>query len=464
MNNLDPFNKNQDYWNNWDDLEIWERINIALEKSRRRKFIFIFFIGIGLTIFFFKISYHFGNGVPIGKIENSVSTSEDNQDKSFFKTSTSNLNNFKNNKTIPGLFSNQIGEKEQKTNNTLRNSLKILRKWEPVDSNQFFNPDDPNAQANLEFKSDFIEPAKLEIFFVPYLKGNFLSTLNYCTRIKVSEKDTLLNLVFNKVNFEKSNVFMAIEESDGKKKGFSMTNKFGVLSATGVGIGKVKNSYNKLSSLDSLRATNERYLYSLNFGISLSFKYLRQFCVKLGMEWQKDVSSLTGSNINIQNYQIFYDSARVQEINGVKNYYSGYINEQRTTTEKYNVYNSYNYLHIPVGIGYDFRLRREQFNFGIETKFRITGSFKGFQYDLDKKIKSSSIMAARIDFNKLEFSDILLRLSYKRNISSNLELVSNFCTQFSLRPSVSIESTDPVGFKKSGRHYFINVGLNYLVH
>ena len=368
MNNK-KINTTEDSYEGWDDEFLWQRIEFAMNKKRKKKYFIYFVVLGGICVLSGLLFLKNSNGGKIKSISSNVNLAKDDDNKCI---QTSNATN----KPFHEIkFSQKNDPSKQLITNSLESSTKTY--------------------STVSAKKTIIEDSRIfNLNVVEYNKSQYqdideVTSPDYTnSNSKINEYESLpvfLSLITTS-DFEKKPIYSEKFSSKNpmKKSNHSYYPLF-IQYSVGIGLGQRKDKFNDQVEAQNLKHRNEKYVYSL----SQSFEFLKSIHsnvqVGIGINYLSHISNLKGYNIEVKQKLVPSDSAIFQNIGGKNYYYSGYVLNTSTTKQSFDVYNSYSSLSVPFSIYFCKSLNKNQLFFSLGSALKLVNWNKGHSYnDLGK--------------------------------------------------------------------------------
>ncbi|MBK9270645.1 MAG: hypothetical protein IPM48_03525 [Saprospiraceae bacterium] len=460
MSSERQLNEQDKFEYNWDDQEVWKNISLALDKKKRRRRFFIFFY---LSIFTILLSSIFF----VSKLD---------KERAIIHP----LNYAQSEEQ----FSQMSGEGES-----------ISLRKENVPQNIFGKNIVFNNLKNLEqmgFESEigekFTNRRNIDFLLQEQVQKSNLEEgigINHLKVVKESDSFNLEQLEFNKLDSEIINALNveSLENSEsllplvdtlnsdtfGKQIDHSVTNNHGFKKALCIqfinacGVGWRNDQFDPAINWQALRHGQEKYLYSTAHGVAVSRIFKSNFFMTSGIEIQRFISNLKGSNVSTSRVNIYSDSARVQNINGIDYYYGGTIEKTIHSTENFNVFNKYTYFLIPIKFGYFVSKNSTGISIDLGTSFLMGGQLSGYTIDTDNKIKPFSSINSPVEINKFKWTNLFSSVNFSRRLSTDLDLSLGIQFQLGIQPMAMQRVNLEKLFSFSYYNIFFSSGLIYRI-
>ncbi len=416
MNNK-KINSTEDYYEGWDDEFLWQRIEFAMNKKRKKKYFIYFVVLGGICVLSGLLFLKNSNDGKIKSISSNVNLAKDDDNKCI---QTSNATN----KPFQEIKISQRNDpSKQLITNFIESSTKT---YSTVSAKETIIGDSSIYNLNVvEYnKSQYQDIAEAT------------SSDNTNSNSKITEYECLpffLSLITTS-DFEKKPIYSEKFSSKNPMKKFSHSYyPLFIQYSGGIGLGHRKDKFNDQVDAQNLKHKNEKYIYSL----SQSFEFLKSIHsnvqVGIGINYLSHISNLKGYNIEVKQKLVPSDSAIFQNIGGTNYYYSGYVLNTSTTKQNFDVYNSYSSLSVPFSIYFCKSLNKNQLFFSLGSALKLVNWSKGYSYNDLEKIEEFENVNRKLN---LELQYLSTSLGYRYTVYPRCYL------------SIAVENYLPITYNK----------------
>ena len=416
MNNK-KINTTEDAYEGWDDEFLWQRIEFAMNKKRKKKYFIYFVVLGGICVLSGLLFLKNSNDGKIKSISSNVNLAKDDDNKCI---QTSNAIN----KTFHEIkFSQKNDSSKQITKNSLESSTKT---YSTVSAKETIIEDSSIYNLNVvEYnKSRYQDIAK--VISPDYTNSNS----------KINEYESLpvfLSLIPTS-DFEKKPIYSEkfTSKNPMKKSNHSYHPLF-IQYSVGIGLGHRKDRFDDQVEAQNLKHRNEKYVYSLSQSVEFFKSIHSNVQVGIGINYLSHISNLKGNNIEVKQKLVPSDSAIFQNIGGKNYYYSGYVLNTGTTKQSFDVYNSYSSLSVPFSIYFCKSLNKNQLFFSLGSALNVINLSKGHTYLDSGKIEEFESNNRKLN---LELQYLSTSLGYRYTVYPRCYL------------SIAVENYLPIIFNK----------------
>lgn len=418
MNNK-KINSTEDYYEGWDDEFLWQRIEFAMNKKRKKKYFIYFVILGGICVLSSLLFLKSNDNVNINYI--------------------TNIENSKNSKNEILVDCNLGNEMQSGFSRSLRISQTNDQSKQTERDSKSLSTINDKAVGTTEKVSQISRIDLVES------KGKIinlyqeLNTMNSNNEFSEIEKiPVTLSLIpspkMNKINFEE-NLFLIdklFDESCIKKSVFHNHPLF-IQYSVEIGLGHRKDKFNDQVEAQNLKHKNEKYVYSLSQSLEFLKSIHSNVQVGMGINYLSHISNLKGNNIEVKQKLVPSDSAIFQNIGGINYYYSGYVLNTSTTKQSFDVYNSYSSLSVPFSIYFYKSLNKNQLFFSLGSALKLVNLKKGYSYNDLGKIEEFESNNRKLN---LELQYLSTSLGYRYEVYPRCYL------------SIAVENYLPITYNK----------------
>jgi hypothetical protein len=458
INNI--YHDEEKHWDGWDDDQLWESINKALNRkaAKRRMFIYLPVAVLMATIGLYFILMQPGNTYNINELSKTdaeISVAHDPTDtvqQKFFENQYTEIDR-------PSELSTDNGDSEKKLYNLplVLNSTGVAKsdfsgpgiysKYQPDSISGIHDYSNKNGQNEQSFEPYSTEKSRLQS------PNKSLETrTNHFMPVDFLEKK-FFTLIFFTDNIEKLNPAILHLDYERKKH---RSSRWDIALSSGFGTGNKSNRYDESVSWQAMKNKNEKYLFSSSSSLFLKSYLSSNIYILSGIDYQRHVSNLKGVNSTIEQETIISDSARIQKIDGVNYFHKGKLQKTITINENFNVYNTLSSVYFPLKLGYQITKGKSLFAIDMGTQILLFSNSAGYSYDLDGKIKSLQSIESKVSYPTLRITDIIGGISYHRRFARHWN------TSISIHAQAPIRySTNQNLFETRYSLYFARLGLSY---
>ena len=416
MNNK-KINTTEDSYEGWDDEFLWQRIELAMNKKRKKKYFIYFVVLGGICVLSGLLFLKNSKDGKIKSISSNINLTKDDDIKCI-QTSKEVNKPFQEIK-----ISQRNDPSKQLITNSIESSTKIY--------------------STVSTKKTIIEDSRIfNLNVVEYNKSQYqdlaevTSHDNTKSNSKITEYECLpvfLSLI-PPSDFEKKLIYSEkfTSKIPMKKSNHSYYPLF-IQYSGGIGLGHRKDKFNDQVEAQNLKHKNEKYVYSLSQSLEFLKSIHSNVQVGIGINYLSHISNLKGNNIEVKQKLVPSDSAIFQNIGGKNYYYSGYVLNTSTTKQNFDVYNSYSSLSVPFSIYFCKSLNKNQLFFSLGSALNVINLSKGHTYLDSGKIEEFESNNRKLN---LELQYLSTSLGYRYTVYPRCYL------------SIAVENYLPIIFNK----------------
>lgn len=185
-------------------------------------------------------------------------------------------------------------------------------------------------------------------------------------------------------------------------------------------INKTLNSTPLNNDIVSHRNSIEDPLENISIGLMFSYKTKFGVYINGGLEWHRLVE-----RINTEEYivnKVIEDDVLIYELRLLDNTIESQFGQAEVsfdTLRTYNVYNEYNRVNIPLGIGYEKRFKNWSFFSDINIQLNVNNKFSGYLLGQDFRLRRNPLLfKERIDL--VPFASLGVRYQWNNGISFSI--------------------------------------------
>ncbi len=431
-------------WEGWDDQEVWENINEALDKKEKRRLLpWFLFIGIGLTVLF-------GIFTPFSKSKGKLIEAKNSSDYANNK-----VNDIKNTEDIEycpstifqghQTLKNKIALTSISPNQSIRQS---------VDDNKIKFPT-ANDQTFVSTQQDILQNINVQTSTNQEILVSMAHIQNTTPHKLISNNAKLDNL--SEGLRVKPYASLELQNTEKDKSGFSLYFDHGI------GIGQRIDKFDINILWQKLKHQNETYLYSTMHSLYGVKTFRNGFNIGAGFSYVRHISNLKGSSQHISIVRFESDSARVQQVDGFNYYHNGQLTKTITKNEVFDVYNTYATLSIPIQIGYSFPVGKSTIRIAAGTQFALAQFVKGYTYEAENQITSLDQLTQLNIIKSYGFHELTASASYIYPLTKMLGINMGMDIIMPISNGIKYTDRQSNSYQSKYTSYFAKLGLVYRI-